>query len=435
MSTAAKSTLCKLVEEHITTLVRESVSVQRHTKRARFHQSVSPSDDNGNTNGGIITLRRMLQADDINLALQWCGGEKILTTNAGGVIKSQEKVDLSAYTRSELKHRPPSEIGMAVHWLAVNGIQPNIPQNPMEIVPRTGSDQVVHRVEEEDDTGADIDTNNTGSGSSSSAVSVRQLLPRVLSEELRLYFTRVTLAIERGGPIQQDDALGSVARDSGTQELVPFFFRFVARQILENIGQAQYCLILVRLAYALISNPYLHPELHLHQIIPSLMTCVVARRLSLGMFDDHWALRQEAARTLVKLCCVFGTQYHLKPRIIVKMCSAITPDKGLSTQYGGLTAISLFGPKAVDSFILPLVARYWVNWEKALHKETNLETRFELQRCQDALLHSVTVFLTEADTLEQSQTMDYSGLSEVFGDQLVPLVGNKNEHEYFSCFL
>jgi len=374
----------------------------------------------------------MLQADDINLALQWCGGEKILTTNAGGVIKSQETVDLSAYTRSELKHRPPSEIGMAVHWLAVNGIQPNIPQNPTELIPRTPNDQVVHRVEEEDDP---LPSSSDSTNPSSSSVSVRQLLPRVLSEELRLYFTRVTLAIERGGPIQQDGAIASVARDSGTQELVPFFFRFVARQILENIGQPPYCRILVRLAYALISNPYLHPELHLHQIIPSLMTCVVARRLSSGILEDHWSLREEAARTLVKLCCVFGTQYHLKPRIIVKMCAAITPDKGLSTQYGGLMTIALFGPKAVDSFILPLVANYWVNWERALHKETNLETRFELQRCQDALLHSVTVFLAEADPLEQSETMDYSALSDVFGDQLIPLTGNRNEYEYFSCFI
>ena len=126
-ATATKSTLCKLVEEHITTIVRESVGVQRHTKRARFHQqSAGPSDDNCNGSGGpaTATLRRMLQAEDINLALQWCkGGQKMLTTNAGGVVKSQEKVDLSAYIRSELKHRAPSEIGMTVHWLAVNGIQ------------------------------------------------------------------------------------------------------------------------------------------------------------------------------------------------------------------------------------------------------------------------------------------------------------------------
>ena len=64
----------------------------------------------------------------------------------------------------------------------------------------------------------------------SSTVSVHKLLPCILDEALRLYFTPVTLAIERNGPIQQDDALESVAHKYGTQELIPFFFfRFVVR--------------------------------------------------------------------------------------------------------------------------------------------------------------------------------------------------------------
>jgi len=264
------SVINSLVEEHITSLVREAVSVQRHTKRTRFQQR----SDDCNDGFGEPIPRRMLQANDINLALQWCGNEKMLsTTNAGSVIKTQDTVNLSAYIRSELKHQPPSEIGMAVHWLAVDGVQPNIPQNPMEILPRGGADQDVHQVEEYDDAGTDVDTN--AGNASASAVSVRQLLPRVLAEELRLYFTRVTLSIERGDPMQQDAALASVARDSGTQELVPFFFRFVTKKIYENLGRSYNCLILVRLAYSLISNPHLHPELHLHQILPSLVSCVV----------------------------------------------------------------------------------------------------------------------------------------------------------------
>jgi hypothetical protein len=40
----------------------------------------------------------------------------------------------------------------------------------------------------------------------------------------------------------------------------------------------------------------------LHQLLPAILTMVVAQRLSSKSFDNHWILRYEAALCLVQAC-------------------------------------------------------------------------------------------------------------------------------------
>lgn len=58
----------------------------------------------------------------------------------------------------------------------------------------------------------------------------------------------------------------------------------------------------------------------------------------------------------------------------------------LSTQYGGIVGISLFGPKAINAFLLPVALEYWGQWEKKLEETNDLEQRLELQMCEQAVL-------------------------------------------------
>jgi len=357
--------------------------------------AASSSAAAGAGGGGGPKRRRLLHADDINLALAHRGSEKLYLTNAGqiggptvttvskedddddndnsnnnssssssssgsGGKKRKDSagalasvVDLNEYLKTEMTLRPPSEIGLRAHWLAVDGVQPDIPENPPPVgavveaddgpaggamgavsgaggagVPPVGvgalrsyqqRDLTVHRVEDDEDleavaaaAGGDDKADSAGGGGGQSGgggggggaggVSVRQLLPRLLSEELRLYFTRITLAVERGNSAQVESALAAIGRDSGIQELVPFFVRFVSRQIYDNVGRVEYCRTLVRLGRKLVSNPHLHLELNLHQLLPPLITCVVARRLAVGDGGNHWALREEAAEVLMAAC-------------------------------------------------------------------------------------------------------------------------------------
>lgn len=287
---SARPTLISLTEIHLTQLIREAVQVQRHCKRARIHLpnedaslvKASAGDSNkDNDRPGI--LKRRLHAEDINMALQWRGSEKIYATGVVGhkhvssdrINDNQKKVQLKDYLKSEMDWRPPQEVGLTLHWLAVDGVQPDIPQNPSPAeqaavaaysnsvaANRRKAAAVVHRVEDEDDGEDDADGPSGGDG-----VQVTQLLPRLLSEELKLYYSRITSAVERGGatPVtrqQQDAALQSLSQDPGLQELVPFMVSYVTRNLFKNVGNPEHCRILIRLANALLDNTHIHLELY-----------------------------------------------------------------------------------------------------------------------------------------------------------------------------
>ena len=252
-----RGSLLKLVEEHISNLVREADVIKRQCKRARLHQT-SKDDYRG-------VVRRRLHADDINLALQWRGSEKLYAT--GTVIPNEDAsnkpVDLEDYLKSEMQLRPPLEVGLTSHWLAVDGQQPEIPQNP---VGSSGHNRGMAVVESDHSAEAALDDHNK------SGVRVSQLLPLLLSEELQLYFTRITLAIQRGGATpatrqQQDAALASVAQDVGLQELVPFFIKYISQELNHHVGNPDHCRTLVRLSLSMLHNPHLHLELHVSAVL------------------------------------------------------------------------------------------------------------------------------------------------------------------------
>lgn len=122
----------------------------------------------------------------------------------------------------------------------------------------------------------------------------------------------------------------------------------------------------------------------------------MAKKLATSPLDDHWALREEAASCLAKACQIYGDQYTtMKPRCVKLLTQqALRFDRPLSTQYGGIVGISLFGPRAIDAFLLPLAKDYWETWDAELKQVMSSKEKrdkmkeYELHMCQQALLVS-----------------------------------------------
>jgi transcription initiation factor TFIID subunit 6 len=164
------------------------------------------------------------------------------------------------------------------------------------------------------------------------------------------------------------------------------------------------------------------------------MTCIVAKKLSSRPSDNHWALRREAAQTLIRACNLFGEEYAtLKARVLRTLCDATSPDKPLTTQYGGIVAISLFGSKAIDAFLLPIVPEYWKRWDDSLKTTIDMDQRTELLMCQQAVLNALGIFLRRVSHEEQSSRISWQELEDTFGDLLVPLLGE--ETDYTTCIV
>lgn len=388
MKPASKKTLNGLVEEHMTSLIRDSITMQRHSKRPR----------------------KTLHSSSINLALACIQKSTASTTNTPLISRETKNVDLNALLTSEISVPPPSEIGMTLHWLAVDGVQPLSLLNPQDEQP------VNRRRTAESDELQDTE------------ISLRQLLPRLVSDELQLYFTRITHALIT----HPEAAISRLANDTGIQELIPFFTRYIAVTILENIHKTEQCRLMINCIDALIRNRNIHLELHLDQLLPRIITCIVAKQIG-STGENHWLLRDEASDVLVRTCTLFGEKYgNLRGLVIRTLCKALDLNANqnqLGTFYGGIVGITKFGAKTVDAFILPLVG-HWDSLEKALEESTG-ENLFAVQRCQDALLYAMSVYFSSVSDVEQSRRLDYGKLSEIFGDKLVHM----QKSDYSTCFV
>jgi transcription initiation factor TFIID subunit 6 len=135
--------------------------------------------------------------------------------------------------------------------------------------------------------------------------------------------------------------------------------------------------------------------------MPTLLTCVVGKRLSETFDDDHWSLRQEASRLIAYICLKYGDAYpNLQPRILKTLMKAIMMDehgggssssatlnvsqqKGLAgPKYGAIVCLKDMGIDSVELFLLPNI--------KKIAVLTQSYSEMEAEKCQLVLLVHIT---------------------------------------------
>ena len=125
----------------------------------------------------------------------------------------------------------------------------------------------------------------------------------------------------------------------------------------------------------------------------------------------------------------------LKARVLRTLCDAIGAGKSLPTQYGGIVAVSLFGPKTINAFVLPVTLEYWKQWDEVLAQSNDLEKRTNIQMCQQATLDALSIFLgPDNQEVFEAEDMTWEDLEDTFGDTLV-MLSTADQDEYSLCFI
>jgi transcription initiation factor TFIID subunit 6 len=503
--TNVRPKLLQLVEEHVTSLIQDSISVQRHTKRARLNQypeTTSSSTTNNSTSSNKTTsntsssssssnsnsyFKTRLHTADINLALQLKGCEKLYgypttmlnPSTTTGQQQLQTKVMLSDLLKEEVP-LPPEEVSMKQHWLVIDGLHISELHHTNANTDGTTSFQSSNATTEL------VSSKHTSIieptyESSDVLLRIHQLQSGLLSEELKLYFLRVINTIEKEcytyyDRSEQDMILQQLQYDTGLQELVPFFVRYTQHAIYEHVRnhKMECCIIIVRLIRSLLLNPTLHLELHLHEILPSLITCVVTKSLNSNNNNtnnrssssnkntntsNEYNVRYEAAITLTICTFLFSNDYTtLKSRILRTLCQALDTttiddhhnnnNMNLSSRYGSIIAITLFGNRAIDAFLLPLLMDCWDVWEEELYKKYNNnsttnnsninispELEMDIIMCQNALLNAVGTYIQHTTIEEHAQRFIDLGINDVLGGDRMMILSSDYETEYNMCFV
>lgn len=381
-------------------------------------------------------------------------------------VQSVFTTNTTAQTSFYKLPKVPKQTSFTIHWLAVEGIQPCIPQNPnyiSEVADGKKRKAEGFSADEPLTSQTHLVPNNGG------AVEIKPLVKHVLSKEQQLFYKKVTELILSSAhfflsPTQQvqktlakppsltmtqilqatpaqssqtpqtsiqaapagnvmstsvptsapvatshippetlaaassavlEATFHSIATEPGLHQLLPYFTKFISEEVINNLRRLPLLKVLMQFVRALLSNPYLHIEPYLHQLMPAILTCLVGKRLCENPFDNHWELRDFTANLVHDICKRFGKDYRdLQPRIIKTLLHAfLDPTKPMTTHYGAIVGLSLMGPLVIQSVLLPNMIAYLTLLLPELSSSNEVK-RLEANKCYEALLNAAGKYLT-----------------------------------------
>ena len=361
--------------------------------------------------------RARVSPEDINLAIKSMGGKSIYgivsqvdetvqrNQDLKTLVKSKTALEaaeilptcsIALDTLCDMELPPvPLEPAITAHWLAVEGIMPTIPQNIDVNVNEDDKNNNSNYNSKHKSTSNGIGNSNNSKNSNRNEHKQQNLintrtgvLYHNLSEEQQVYLYRLqydalvndetngkdkvnttktgmstsTMNLPQLMELKAVDirkaAIRQISCDTAgaLQPLVPYLIHWIEVTTQSNLRNLHILNCLVDVAGGLIDNPNIDLELYLDRLMPSLLTCVVSKRLCQDdAKDDHWALRDHAAGIVARVCDKFGGKYpKLQLRIAKTYRKALSnPHTPWTTSYGVLIGLCNLGVRVIETVLLP----------------------------------------------------------------------------------
>ncbi|CAF1179685.1 unnamed protein product [Adineta steineri] len=166
----------------------------------------------------------------------------------------------------------PLDISIRIHWLAVNGKQPEINENPIIDIPIRST--VLKKK-----------LNKTS---------------HIISKEQQIYYKELTEMCICSNEQKRKQALLILSADNSLQQILSRLILFISEGVRVNLAPTStfdrsiILKYLMQMSDALLQNEELYLERYLHYLLPAILSCLLERRIS----RDHWSLRDLAAK-----CC------------------------------------------------------------------------------------------------------------------------------------
>ncbi|KAL9035300.1 MAG: hypothetical protein Q9214_006646 [Letrouitia sp. 1 TL-2023] len=341
------------IEYRISQVLEEALKFMRHSKRTTL------------TTLDISQALKVLEAEPLygyesTRPLRF--GEASIGPGQPLFYVEDEEMDFEKLINAPLP-KVPREISLTAHWLAVEGVQPSIPQNPASA--DTRSQDLVPKGPGANPNILAINGND---------VAVKPLVKHILSKELQLYFDKVCSALlDESNEEYRIAALASMRNDPGIHQLVPYFVQLIAEKITHGLKSLFVLTQMMQLTSAMLDNQNLYIDPYISSLISPILTCLVGRRL--GSSPDpiaHLPLRNLAAALLDVVCKKYTkSSSTLKPRL-ARTCLKhfLDPTKPLGANYGGIIGLqAVGGPEVVGTLIVPNLKEYETLIREPLEEE------------------------------------------------------------------
>ena len=334
--------------------------------------------------------------------------------NNDGLYVLQDKlVSLDDVVNAKLP-KIPIQISVHAHWLAVDGVQPNIPQNPPSSASNSG-----RRAEKPDSIPA--------VGATGIPATVKPLVKHVLSKELRVFYQTVLNVLksvdEDGVNVYNASTLDELVRQlsstAGIQELVPYIVQACGEFIATHMHQPLVVQVRLDMLSALLRNSRISCEPYLQQFLPIVLSLVIGRVSGPGSF----ACRISAANVLSFLCASYADIYpDMVPRVVktllgmLEKCissheqalslarqkmkgaveSAQLPEHLTGAMFGCLQGLQALGPSVLELLLFPIIPLIWTWCEEESGSLSLAEHSFGLLQCRVSIIQCVGSYIRYA---------------------------------------
>ena len=365
-------------------------------------------------------------------------------TSGGGkdlFYPDEKEIDLLDLINSPLP-RLPCDVTLRPHWLAVEGVQPLIPENPPPLtadeqyrealgisMPRE-SDLSLHSREVKFDRKSKKKEETTGVADWSK---LKPLHAHMLSMEQQLYYKELTEACIGTLEQKRQEALNSLSTDPGVYQLLPQLTNFVVEGIKINIAQRKLPMLkhLLKMINSLLSNASVSVERYLHELLPVVMTCLINKQLCLRPEnDDHWSVRDMAAKLVAIICKKYGNSVNnVQSRVTRVLSMSLSNNtQGLAVHYGAMAGLIELGQDAVTNLVIPRLKQEGEVIRIVMSTAGKTTEQVAANRLQSLLLRHCSLILWNSrptsDTLQMYQN-DYGYLGQHLFNQVKSLRQNK----------
>ncbi|KAI8978714.1 transcription initiation factor TFIID complex subunit [Trametes punicea] len=270
-----------------------------------------------------------------------------------------EEIEFDRVLREE-KVTLPKGVTWTAHWLAVEGVQPLIPENPPAIPKEVDPESAAAKQAAPSNVPGSIFPPTPPSSDRPSPLQKQQpqqhiAVKQVLSRELQLYYTRLVSSLlpPTSDYAKRAAALASLRHDAGLSPLLPYLVRWVGQGVVDALrsgsqseNDGRVLEVLLDVIGALLDNQTLGVEPYLHQLLPSIFSVLLHSALP----PSHAAqLRTTAAQILSHLLTHYSTTYPgLSSRIVKTLIVGLIGEgKSRSTREGAIRGLMGIGKEAV----------------------------------------------------------------------------------------
>lgn len=334
-----------------------------------------------------------------------------------------EEVDFEKLINAPLP-KVPRDMTFTGHWLAIEGVQPAIPQNPSTSEART---------QEMLPKGPGANPALPALAGVQSA-SFRPAVKHHISQELILYFEKVQAALLDDDPdpeVQRlrEAALASVASEPGIHQLIPYFVHFISNEVTHHMDDVFVLRQMMETTSALISNPEIHLDPYASPLCVPVLTCLMGRKLgaesSVDALKEQYQLREFAASLIGQIGRKFAKSNKMLRPKVTRSCLKHLLDINMppAVWYGAILGLAAAGgPESVKVLLVPNLKEFDSNMLQKLKDGANENSRIELEAILGAII-KVTKTAVPGSDIVMANGVNGSAVSEREAHELKDFVG------------